>query len=105
MKNIKFSHDYEKLPLNWENTQALLIAVYPMKVDILKNKYTSFWRYDTKIKGKDEYYPLNFEDALILIFIHYNSGKLFPTIRRDYPRKREYYQNAIGETFIIEKKG
>jgi len=34
-KQIKFSEDYQKLPLNWEGTQAVLIGVYPTKTSII----------------------------------------------------------------------
>ena len=46
-------------------------------------------------------YDLNFKDGLILVFIHYNSGVPFTTIRRNYKEKFEYYSNAIGETFVL----
>ena len=103
MKIIKFSEDYEKLPQNWNGTLATLIAVYPEKVETIKNRYTAFWKYDTKVRGKDKYYPLNFEDAIILVFIHHNTGMLFPTIRRNYKQKFEYYSASIGETFKMVK--
>jgi len=101
MKKIKFSEDYEKLPNDWNGTQATLIAVYPEKVETIKNKYTAFWKYDTKVRGQDKYYPLNFEDAIILVFLHHNTGRLFPTIRRNYKQKFDYYSSSIGETFVL----
>ena len=99
MKSIKFSEDYEKLPFIWHGTQAVLIAVYPVRTETIKHKYASFWKYDTKVRGQEKYYPLEFDDAIILVFIHLNTGKLFPTIRRNYPQKFEYYSKSIGETF------
>jgi len=102
-KTIKFSNDYEKLPQNWEGTQAKLIAVYPEKTSFIKNGLTAFWNYDTKIRGKNERYPLDFEDALILVFIHLNTGVPFTTIRRNYQQKFEYYANSIGETFVLQR--
>jgi hypothetical protein len=42
-KQIKFSEDYEKLPLLWKETTATLIAVYPEKVKRIKNRWTVFW--------------------------------------------------------------
>lgn len=101
MKKIKFSHDYEKLPEVWEGTQARLIAVVPEKVKFIKNALTAFYNYDTKFRGEKGSYPLDFEDALILVFIHYNTGMLFTTIRRDYPEKRLYYMKSKDESFLL----
>jgi len=63
MKKIKFSEDYEKLPVDWVGTEATLIAVYPEKVKNLKARYSFFLEYDTKVRGEDRHYPLNFNDA------------------------------------------
>lgn len=101
MKTIKFSEDYKKLPVVWEGTWAVLVAVYPEKVQTIKKKYPSFWLYDTEYRGKEGSYDLNFEDALILVFIHLNTGRPFTTIRRNYKEKFEYYMNSIGETFML----
>jgi hypothetical protein len=101
LKEIKFSEDYGKLPLNWEGTMATLIAVYPEKVDTIKKRFTAFWRYDTTYRGKVGQYNLKFEDALILVFIHQNTGMPFTTIRRNYPQKFEYYAASIGESFKL----
>ena len=112
MKTIKFSEDYEKLPFFWEGTQATLLAVYPESVNTIQQRYTAFWKRDTQIRrnstkfselGKKEYYLLNFTDAIILIFLHHNTGHLFPTIRRNYKEKFEYYMNSIGETFVLKR--
>lgn len=103
MKSIKFSEDYEKLPENWDFTHCQLMAVVPMKTDYIKNALPAFWRYDTKVRGEDKFFPLTFNNALVLIFLHYNTGRLFPTIRRDYPEKRKYYESSIGETFQMVK--
>ena len=105
MKSIKFSVDYEKLPPYWIGTEATLIAVYPITVELLKNKFPAFIEFDTKIRNEDQYYKLNFQDALILIFLHHKSGRIFPTIRRAYFEKNNYYQHSVGETFIMKKIG
>ncbi|MBN2567825.1 MAG: hypothetical protein JXB42_00175 [Deltaproteobacteria bacterium] len=101
MRQIKFSEDFEKLPENWNGTQAILIAVYPEKVETIKNAIPAFIEYDTKIRGEDRYYPIDFEDALILVFLHLNTGRLFPTIRRNYREKFEYYTASTRETFVL----
>lgn len=103
MKTIEFYTDYDKLPTVWEGTQAILIAVIPMKIDFIKNVLTAFYRYDTTYRGGIGSHPLNFEDALVLTFIHLNTGKPFTTIRRDYPQKREYYDKSIYDYFILKK--
>lgn len=102
-KTIKFSNEYEKLPNVWEGTFGTLIAVYPEDVETIKKRYTAFWKYDTKIKGKDESYPLDFKYAIILVFIHHNTGMLIPTIRRNYREKFDYYFNSLGESFKFIK--
>ena len=107
-KGLKFSEDYYKLPKEWNGTQAKLIAVYPEDIDKLKKSTPSFIKYDTQIREdksyltlKPRFYDLNFKDGLILMFIHYNSGIPFTTIRKNYKEKFEYYVNAIGENFIL----
>ena len=102
VKHIKFSEDYEKLPIVWAGTQATLIAVYCEGVERIKNEYTAFWKFDTKIRGEERYYLLNFKDAIILAFLHHNTGIIFSTIRRNYKEKFEYYSNSIGEVFILK---
>lgn len=102
MKEIKFSHDYEKLPVIWDGTQATLMCVYPEDMTTIRNRYTAFFKKDIKFRGEDgEYTDLNFEHALILIFMHHNTGQLFSTIRRNHEQKFQYYASAIGETFKL----
>ena len=101
MKSIKFSEDYVKLPITWKGTEAKLIAVYPEKVEYIKNALPAFHKYDTTTRDGRQY-PLDFKDALILVFIHINSGLPFTTIRRNYREKFEYYANSIGETFVLK---
>ena len=88
----------------WEGTTATLLAVYPEKVETIKNRYTAFWKMDTKFRGRDECYPLNFVDAIIPIFLHHNTGQLIPTIRRNYAEKFAYYHAKIGEPFMFKHK-
>jgi len=103
MMKIKFSEDYEKLPLDWEGTQAVLIGVSPVKLSLMKMAIPKFLDYDTKFRGKSGRYDLNFDDALILTFIHINTGKPFTTIRRNYERKMNYYINSIGKIFELAR--
>ena len=103
MYEIKFNEDYEKLPLVWNGTQATLLGVYRESVETIKKRYTAFWKKDTKIRGLDKFYCLHFKDALILIFLHHNTGELFSTIRKDKDGKFEYYVDSVGETFKLIK--
>lgn len=103
MKNIKFGFDFEKLPKIWENTQATLIAVYPESLETIQNKFTAFWNYDTKERNKETYFNVKFKDALILVFIHQNTGRLIPTIRNNTNDNFNLYINSIGETFKFIK--
>jgi len=102
MKSIKFSHDYEKLPENWQGTDAILTGLVPAKISQLKQIAPEFLEYDTKFRGEEGNYPLGFEDALILFFIHVNTGKPFSTIRRNYKSKYEYYANSVFQYFRLE---
>lgn len=105
MKTIKFSNDYEKLPKIWEGTQATLISMTDVDISKLKNSHPAFIKYDSKIRGKDEYFPLDFDRGLILVFIHHNTGIPFTTIRRFTPRKADYYHMSVLETFKLEYNG
>ena len=99
MKSIKFSHKYKKLYDNTTDfeskpaTEAKLIAVFS---DYLELLHPSFIEYDTeglyKLPKSGEY--------LILIFQKYR-GDIFTTCRRSTPRKVEYYEKSIGETFKV----
>lgn len=104
---LQFSHDYKKLPENWPYTCARLFGVFPSKISELKRDLPNFLEYDTAFRGEDGHYPFDFEDALILLFVHEKTGKPFTTIRRNYPSKQKYYSHNIGEVFqllLMEKK-
>lgn len=101
MNIIKFSNDYEKLPLNWVNSTAKLIGVYNANISTLKKKYSSFLKRDTKIRGKNIYYKINFEKAIVLIFIHCGTGILFSTIRENKGDKLHYYHIRNSKTFKL----
>lgn len=103
MKEIKFSHDYEKLPRNWEGTQAILLAVEPSNVEEVKRRFPQLIEYDTKLRGKNEHYKLNFDEGILLIFCHINTGIIFMTIRKHTTDKYAYYHHAKAETFVMVK--
>lgn len=102
MKTIKFSEEYRKLPIVWNGTGAILIAVTPFDVDYLKKAIPQFIEYDTKFRAKEGNYPLNFYEGILLTFIHINTGIPFTTIRHYTPDKFEYYLKSIKETFLLE---
>ena len=102
MNTLKFSHDYEKLPLIWKGTQATLISMTQVDINELKKSHPAFIKYDTKIRGEDKYFPLDFDEGLILTFIHHNTGIPFTTIRRFLPNKADYYHMAVLESFILK---
>lgn len=104
MNKLKFSADYEKLPKNWEGTQAVLAAVVECKINRIKKALPAFVKYDTAYRGNKGYYKLDFEKGLILFFIHLNSGRVFTTIRRHYPKKYKYYLSNVGKTFLLAKE-
>jgi hypothetical protein len=102
---LKFSENYEKLPIIWEDTEALLIGVTePLDIEQLRINYPAFIEYDTKIRNSDKYYPLPEKgEYIVLSFIHMCSGKPFTTIRRFQPFKLAYYQRNILQKFKLIK--
>lgn len=107
MNQIKFSHDYFKLPLNWEETEALLLGVMTLNLQTMKEElplfYPNFIYKDTRFRGEEGNYPIDFDEAIILTFIHIKTGQIFTTIRRYTPSKAEYYRSSIGETFLLQR--
>ena len=103
MNKIKFSSDYEKLPRNWEGTHARLVSVSLFGVNHFKLSFPQFIEYDTKFRGKTGNYDLSFDDGILLVFLHYNTGKPFTTIRRFTPSKSRYYKQRETHTFKLIK--
>jgi hypothetical protein len=99
MNKIKFSFDYEKLPIGWNGTQAVLVGVCHVDMDRIKKSMPAFIEYDTTHRGGHGKYALDFKEGIILSFIHLNTGKPFTTIRRNTKEKFEWYMNCLGETF------
>jgi len=101
MNKIKFSEDYEKLPMNWEGTQARLVAVKTIGINYFRFAIPQFLIYDTTYRYKPGRYELDFDDGILLVFIHLNTGKPFTTIRRFYPAKFRYYKSRETQTFTL----
>jgi hypothetical protein len=104
MHTIKFSDDYDKLPMKWEGTQAILIGImYCPDIRGLKKRLPQLINYDTSYRGKYGRYELNFSEGIILSLFHINSCIPFTTIRRYTKDKYDYYNKCLGETFILER--
>ena len=99
MKEIKFSHQYDKL---------LGMSSTPKLIQVLKIRYNDLSKemieYDTKIyesdyPWKEDYYKLPKTDLILLIF-QSDRNMIFTTIRRFTEKKFEYYKKAVGEYFV-----
>ncbi len=107
MRQIKFSHRYEKLGSIPNHSKVVLMQVINFPHDLLSN---SFIEYDTLYLDEDvneHHYALPKSDLLILIFMA-PDGKLFTTIRRFTPDKFTYYkslENEELELVILSEEG
>ena len=73
MNKLKFSRDYEKLPLNWKGTHAVLFGVqYIEDMDKFKNRFPQLISLDTKFRGEKGSYELNFKESILLVFFQIN---------------------------------
>lgn len=97
MNKIKFSHRYEKLHNLYTESGVILIQVFECKLSELSKE---FLEYDTKIVDAG-FYKLTSKENLVLIFKTFN-GKIFTTVRRSTPEKRDYYKSKIGKQFQVE---
>ena len=102
MLNIKFSHDYPKL---WGQRIARLIAIRFISKEDLN---PTLLEYDTTFideDGNKQRFPLKGSTFLQLIFIgEFNVP--FCTIRSAYPQSKiEYYQQNVGQKFMIIIEG
>ena len=102
MNQIKFSFDYEKLPEIWEDSMAVLVSVCNIDSQILDDN-PSFLKYDTKHRGHNQFYEINFFDGILLLFYHPNSNSVFTTIRSFNPGKFQYYYDLIGKEFNLKR--
>lgn len=104
IKEIKFSYDYFKLPEDWNGTQAVLLGLEVITdVDNWKKKFPQLIEFDTKFRGKEGHYNIDFKEGLLLFFFHLNAKTLFTTIRRYTLYKQEYYEDSIFDTFKLVK--
>jgi hypothetical protein len=102
MNKLKFSHDYTKLPVKWDGTQAILIGVQHIEdMDQFKKRLPQLIRADTFFRGEEGSYPLKFKEGLLLTFFHLDTCQIFTTIRRFTDEKSEYYQDRELEIFEL----
>lgn len=101
MNKIKFSNSYEKLPINWPETQAVLIGISVVDIPWLKKTFPQLIDVDTKLRNSTEHYPLDMKQAIVLTFFQIGSSILFTTIRRYLPSKYEYYKGELWKTFEL----
>ena len=94
MPVIRFSHNYPKL---WGQTSANLVAV--MLLNIPKDANKDLIEYDTKY-AEGKYYPLPVGQYIQLIFVG-NKHIPFCTIRRMTESKYHYYNDLVGEDFLV----
>ena len=107
MKKIKFSHEYCKLPTDFQDG-AILFAVFRTHYNKLGEDFIT---YDTNYPTDDGHggphianYKLPKTDLLVLLFAT-PCLDIFTTIRRWTPQKEKYYRLAIGEEFeVVIKK-
>jgi len=97
---IRFSHRYQKLVRDFEN--SLLLDVVPIKLEEMSEE---FRKYDTTYidNGKEKQYPLPEKGNFMVLMLLAGSGKgqLWTTIRSQKGRggldKLQFYKGKIGE--------
>ena len=107
MNKLKFSHDFEKLPVYWEGTQAILVGVLHIPdMEIFKKRLPQLIKADTLFKedGLWQWYSLNFKEGILLTFFHLNISCLFTTFRQFTDEKYRYYEENAGETFELVRE-
>lgn len=98
---IKFSHDYEKLPANWEGENAYLMSI-GMPIH-LEDQTRAFLEYDTAIMGGGNY-PLPAKGKYLLLLFAMEAGTVFTTIRRWTQEKEAYYRKNLGNKFRLKRE-
>lgn len=100
MNEIKFSHDYEKLPINFNGRHARLLDIRNIK---LEEQSPAFLEFDTRIRGGGHYDLPKSGDYLLLLFELVMGGGFFTTIRRRTDEKEKYYRARKGAVFTLVK--
>ena len=103
MKTIKFGHKYQKFSYGDGNLPgfAKLIEVFSIKLEEISPLLI---QYDTETQdGRN--YRLPAKGEYLLLIFQVNPRHIFTTMRREYPSKKKYYKNSIGEVFRLEVSG
>jgi len=75
----------------------LLGVLYCPDFESFRRRNPSLVHADTRFRGEEGHYELNFKEAIVLTLHHLNAGKLFTTIRRYAPAKYAYYKSYDNE--------
>ena len=110
-KHILFSHDYDKLPVNWEGTKATLVFVDDYR---LESQNDCLIEFDTRFRDsnlvqmsshpriyKQCHYPLPRKGKNLFLLFKHESGMFFFTQRKWTIDKEQWYEGSIGEDFIM----
>ena len=103
MAKIKFSHDYMKLPEDWDDTEAFLLHMQTAYKAELEKKCPALLKWDTKFRNEEGSYPLPDGRLIILFFTHLQTGQVFTTMRRWTEEKENYYDRMVGDVFIMNR--
>ena len=100
---IRFDNMYEKLPPDCHGKEALLIECIVVDPSL---QTKAFLDYDTKVRGKDEYYKLKPGLKLLLLFVipgppGIGAGTFFTTFRSFDFNEEMFYRHARGDKFRI----
>jgi hypothetical protein len=99
---IKFSDEYEKMPLEYLDDTRLL-AVLKVKRHQLSPE---FLEWDTKYADKPGNFPLPSGQEFLVLMLLTAGCQLWTTIRAAWPpEKEEYYRSHVGEIVNIEIQG
>ena len=97
MKEIKFSHEYNKFFGIPSGSKVKLLQIFNIHY---KELSTEFINYDTTtVKGSK--YELPKTELIILLFHSHDTNTIFTTIRRWTQGKENYYRNQIGKLFKL----
>jgi hypothetical protein len=103
MNQLKFSHNYLKLPPNWEGKKATLLFVREIN---LEDQTEQFLDYDTTYSnGVGEWverYDLP-KSGKYLLLLFECEGTVFTTLRRSYGSKMGYYLERLNCEFELVK--
>jgi hypothetical protein len=107
MNQLKFFHNYLKLPPNWQGKKATLLFVREIE---LEEQTAWFIKYDTQFWIEENNtvrvgnYPLPKKGKYLLLLLECE-GTIFTTLRSKWgykgATKQLYYEHRIGEEFYL----